>query len=108
MGKRQPRNRVLGDRLWDDAGREWRRERWAEADEVERRLVDARTVLLHGFHRPLRWLTPVDASERWERMRHHFDVPGRYGARGDADGLTYAAAVWRRGDEQLLGFESFC
>ncbi|MCK9900403.1 hypothetical protein CC117_04805 [Parafrankia colletiae] len=101
---------MLGDRLWDDAGREWRYAagQWADVDEVERRLVDARVVLLHGFGRPLQWLTRDDTARRWEQMRHHFEVPGQYGARGDDQDLTYAAVVWRRGDEQLLGFESFC
>ncbi|WP_462203567.1 hypothetical protein [Frankia sp. CcWB3] len=40
-------------------------------------------------------------------MRRHFGVPGQCGARGDDHDLTYAAAVWHRGDEQLLGFEAF-
>ncbi|MEX5636550.1 hypothetical protein [Parafrankia sp. FMc2] len=101
---------MLGDRLWDDAGREWRRVagQWADVAEVERRLADARVVLLHGFGRPLQWLTPNTATHRWEQMRPHFEVPGQYGARSDDHDLTYAAVVWRRGDEQLLGFEAFC
>ncbi len=66
MGNRQPRNRVLGDRLWDDTGGEWRRVagQWADVDEVERRLADARVVLLYGFGRPLQWLTLNDAAHR--------------------------------------------
>ncbi|EIV95425.1 hypothetical protein FraQA3DRAFT_5248 [Frankia sp. QA3] len=101
---------MLGDRLWDDEGQVWYRDRgeWADAEEVERHLASACRVVLHGFRRPMQWLTSAEAAARWRQIRPHCAVPGQYGADGDAEGLTYAAVLWRRGDRQLLGFEVFC
>ncbi len=107
---RSPRNRVLDDQLWDDEGQQWHRVRgeWADVHDVERHLANARRVVMHGFDRPMQWLTPTDAVHRWQQIRPYCQDSGRYGAQRDAEGLTYAAVVWRRDDKQLLGFEVFC
>ena len=107
---RNSRCRVHQDQLWDADGTEWSTTlgRWADADAVSALLTNSVPVVVHGFGRPFRTLTVVEASDFWSRARPHFQVPGQSGAVPDGEGLTYGAQVWARGDDRLLGFVEFC
>lgn len=106
----QSRSRVHQDRLWDAEGREWRGQfgTWASADDATRLLAAHAPVVVHGFGRPFRTLDERDARSFWTHAEQHFQVPGQSGGAPDESGLTYAAQVWSRADEQLLGFVEFC
>ena len=101
---------MLGDRLWDDAGREWTTTlgTWVNAEEVAARLASRSPAVTHGFGRPFRTLTAQDAASYWKRMEQHFAVPGQTGAAPDEAGLTYSAQLWRRDDHVMIGFVEFC
>ncbi len=104
------RNRVLGDRLWDDDGQEWttRRADWVTAKQVRQLIGRDQRVLVHSYGRSVQWLGAAAAPQRWSHVRHHFEVPGEHGAEPDDEGRTWGAHLWRRGDARLLGFETFC
>lgn len=104
------RNRVLGERLWDVLGQVWTRElgRWVSEDQVGQLLADGHAIVIFGYGRPIGWVQPQQALAVWFGIRAHFQTPGVRGATPDADGLTYAAVIWRRGSELLLGIEVFC
>ena len=109
-GRRQPRNRVLADRLWDDVGREWTTSRaaWLTPKDVGRLVKRDQRVVVHGFGRPMVWLDCADARPLWARVKPHFEVPGQHAAEPDSDRLTWAAHLWRSERDVLLGFENFC
>lgn len=46
----------------------------------------------------------------WRTAQTSFERPGDGDgiAVPDASGLTYAARVWSRGDEQIVSFQIFC
>ena len=100
------RNRVLVDRLWDEAGREWTTQpaAWLEDKQVQQLIKREQPVVIHGFGRSMRWLDVEEAQLWWSHARPHFEIPGRSGAAPSAEGLTWGAHLWRR----LLGFETFC
>lgn len=110
MASGRNRNRVLDNRMWDDAGLEWEREyRWLSGQDIERHLDAAARVVVHGFGQPLRWLGAHEARAYWNRICPFTQVDDSPSAvEPDGDGLTYAAVEWRRGGERLLGFEEFC
>ena len=82
---RTSRCRVHQDRLWDADGTEWSTAlgRWAEPEAVASLIAVSAPVVVHG-------------------------LPGERGAEPDGQGLTYAAQVWSRGQDRLLGFVEFC
>jgi hypothetical protein len=72
-------------------------------------LLDSATrIVVFGFGRPLQWLPRQRAHVLWQSICRHFEVPGAHGAEPDAEGLTYAAVIWQRGNERLLGIQVFC
>lgn len=81
---------------------------WADEAEVDRLLSAHVPVILHGYRRPFRVLSVDDVGRWWTGARAHFEVPGSEGAHPDGDGLTYAAQVWARDGQLLLGFVEFC
>lgn len=107
MGQR--RSRVFGDRLWDEAGDEWvLHERWVDAAQVAQFLRRKQAVALVGAGQGVRWLTASEGRDLWRYAGRHFEVPGRSAAVPDAEGLTYAAKLWRRENERLLMLQTFC
>lgn len=106
------RLRVLGDRLWDDEGNEWFNPlgQWADSAGAARALATAGRCVTHGHGRAFRVLDRDAARRYWLHASKHFEVPGGAGptAEPDADGITFAAQVWIRGDEVLVGFVEFC
>ena len=107
---RTSRCRVHQDRLWDADGTAWSTAlgRWAEPEAVASLIAVSAPVVVHGHGRPFRTLTKVEASAFWSLARPHLQVPGERGAEPDGQGLTYAAQVWSRGQDRLLGFVEFC
>lgn len=102
---------IDGDRLWDAAGREWvnKHTRWTTAKQANAFAKRGAVVGLHDSPgRPLRWLDGDQLSAWWAHARRHFEVPGVEGGKPDDHGLTWGAHVWRRGDERLIVFETFC
>lgn len=112
MGQRVSRNRVHGDRLWDDGGRVWRRSpgSWLSAAEVDELVGAGHAVVVHGFEGPMRWLTPPATGQEWARTRERFLQPG--GGDGaavpDARGHVYAGIAWRREGQVLVGLQEGC
>ena len=109
--KRQSRNRVLGDRLWDDQGREWSCSlgAWASRAVVNEVLPRSQKVLLHGTDREMTWMSAEQARAWWRKAEPAFEVPGSGDVSvPDPAGLTYAAKVWSHGTERLLSFQIFC
>jgi hypothetical protein len=104
------RSSVLGDRLWDSRGQEWsgRLGEWATAGQVSSLLASGTQVVAHGFGRPFREFAGRDGVAYWQRVSEHFQVPGETGAEPDDGGLTYAAQVWTRHGDHLVGFVEFC
>jgi hypothetical protein len=105
------RAHVSGDRLWDARGDLWLGVlgTWADGTEVEQLLTAQVPVVVHGFGRPFRTLSSRDARRLWAAVRWHFEVPGSgRGAAPDREGLTYAAQVWTRDGQRLLGFVESC
>ena len=109
-GTGSSRNRVLADRLWDEAGREWttKRTAWLTDKQVQQLVKRDQPVVIYGLGRPMQWLDASEARLWWSHARRHLEVPGQHGASPDAEGLTWGAHLWRREDDRLLGFESFC
>lgn len=110
MAGQSSRSRVYEDRLWDAEGREWRATlgRWATPDDVAQLLASGTPVVVHGFGREFRTLTGKQSTAFWSNARQHFTWPGQFGAGPDDSGLTYAAQVWSREEDQILGFVEFC
>ncbi|MDB5876463.1 MAG: hypothetical protein JWQ07_5905 [Ramlibacter sp.] len=81
---------------------------WASFEDVASLLTAGSPVVVHGFGRPFRDLAVADAPAFWLRVRDHFQIPGTTSAEPDDEGLTYAAQVWRKEGERLLGFVEFC
>ncbi|GIG21491.1 hypothetical protein Cch01nite_22150 [Cellulomonas chitinilytica] len=104
------RGRVLRDRLWDLDGAEWQTHlgRWASSQEVTDQLSRGRRAFVHGLGRPFRSVTGASLDAYWATARDHFEVPGESGADPDSDGLTYAAQVWNRGGDTVVGFVELC
>lgn len=104
------RCRVHKDRLWDANGLEWSSTlgEWAGPDEVAALLAADAPAVVHGLGRPFRTLSMTEARFLWSVVGSHFEVPGQVGAEPDEHGLTYAAQVWTRGSQRLLGFVEFC
>ncbi len=98
------------DHLWDADGLDWTTTlgSWARPEGVVALLDAAGPVVVHGFGRTFRTLTPTEARQFWVKVAPHFEVPGEYGADPDEQGMTYAARVWVRGKERLLGFVESC
>lgn len=96
-------------RLIDDQGRVWTCSwaSWATGQQVRQMLWRPQRVAVRDQDGVTRWLSQDDARALWSRIRQHFEVPGGP-AEPDAEGLTYAAHVWRHEDRRLLGFEVFC
>jgi hypothetical protein len=109
-GRGSNRNRVMADRLWDEAGREWttKRTAWLTDKQVQHLIKGDQPVVIHGFGRRMQWLDAREAQVWWSHARRHLEVPGQHGASPDAEGLTWGAHLWHREDDRLLGFETFC
>lgn len=107
---RTSRCRVHQDRLWDASGQEWTSTlgQWAGPDGVTALLAASAPAVVYGLSRTFRTLSATEAAQFWSRVRFHFEVPGESGAERDEHGLTYAAKVWVKGQERLLGFVEFC
>jgi hypothetical protein len=75
---RGSRNRVLGERLWDDRGLVWYCSlgTWATISDVGQALLAEQHVAVHGVDRPMMWLTPAQARRSWAHWREYFEVPG--------------------------------
>jgi hypothetical protein len=107
--KPPPRNRVLDRRLWDDTGREWeRRAQWLTHDQIEAHLHSAKRVVVHQFGQPLRWLSGDEARSWWRSIQPSVQDAHGGTPKPDTERLTYAAVLWRTGEDKLLGFEAFC
>ena len=67
MAQKSSRNRVHGDRLWDDGGQVWQRSMgsWLSAAEVEELLASGVGVVVQSFEGPMRWLTPSEGRREW-------------------------------------------
>jgi hypothetical protein len=100
------RGHVLGDRLWDSDGDVWFTVlgTWVEEAEVDQLLREGVPVVVHGFGRPFRTLSPSEARHFWTAARHHFGA----GAEADREGLVLGAQVWAREGQRLLGFVEYC
>lgn len=111
MSRAASRNRVLGDRLWDETGRVWTRSPdLLTASEVDRLVQAEVRVVLHGFGRPMVHVLPPDTRGTWLRLRPFIDDDETDGEHDgvDEDGLVWAARLWRSGTDVLVAFESFC
>ncbi|GAA0314941.1 hypothetical protein GCM10009528_35790 [Kineococcus aurantiacus] len=112
MAQRVSRNRVQGDRLWDEAGQVWQRSlgSWLSAAEVDELVKAGHAVVVQSFEGPMRWLTPPAAGREWARVREHFLQPGAGGggAVPDARGRVYAGIAWRREGQVLVGLQEDC
>ncbi|MGY4644211.1 hypothetical protein [Cellulomonas sp. URHB0016] len=108
--KKVSRGRVVGDRMWDLDGVEWRSQlgRWAGAQEVVDSLSRGNGVFVHGLGPPFRLLSRRESAAYWRHAERHFEVPGQSGAEPEGDGLTYAAQVWRASGSSRLGFVEMC
>ena len=96
--------------LVDDAGREWTASwaSWASDKQVRQFLVRDQRVCVRAPGEDLRWLTADEARTLWDHARAHFEVPGITAAVPDHQGRTWGAHVFRREDDRLLVFETFC
>ncbi len=96
--------------LVDDAGREWttRWASWASEKQVHQFLGRDQRVCVRAPDEELRWLAADQARTLWDHLREHFEVPGIAAAAPDEQGRTWGAHVFRREDDRLLVFETFC
>lgn len=112
MAQKVSRNRVHGDRLWDEGGQVWQRSMglWLSAAEVDELVEAGHAVVVQSFEGPMRWLTPPVARQEWARVREHFVQPGAggVGAVPDARGCVYAGISWRREGQVLVGLQASC
>ncbi|WP_432510888.1 hypothetical protein [Kineococcus sp. SYSU DK001] len=112
MAQKVSRNRVHGDRLWDEGGQVWRRSMgsWLSAAEVEELVEAGHRLVVLSFEGPMRWLAPQVARQEWARVRGHFEQPGAGGggAVPDARGRVYAGIAWRREGQVLVGLQENC
>ena len=117
MAQKVSRNRVHGDRLWDERGRVWQRSMgsWLNMAEVDELVRAGCAVVVRSFEGPMRWLTPPAAQEEWTRVRGHFLQPGAGGGGGggagavpDARGGVYPGIAWRREGQVLVGLQQDC
>jgi hypothetical protein len=100
---------MLDGRLWDEAGDEWALDvRWVDADQARQFLRREQNVASVGAGQGVTWLTASEARDLWQHARRHFEVPGRFAAAPDDEGLTYAAKLWRREQDRLLMLQTFC
>jgi hypothetical protein len=93
--------------MWDDTGREWRKQYgWLTYDEIESHLP-AIGVVLHEFRGPILWLDRAEARALWTRIRPHTqDGQNAGGATSDERGVAYTAAIWTREHERILLFQA--
>jgi len=101
--KQTSRNRVHDRQLWDADGQRWKlQDRYdADADEVAGLVRSGAPVAVHGFGRPMRWVTGHDVAATLDYARkHEFDA--------DEDGLTYTPCIWVADGRRLLTFETDC
>lgn len=76
-GRGSNRNRVMADRLWDEAGREWtmKRTAWLTDKQVQQLIKRDQPVVIHGFGRRMQWLDAREAQVWWSHARRHLEVP---------------------------------
>ena len=117
MSKRQSgairnANRMLDDRLWDDAGREWRRlERSLSRDRGAEMLADpaVRVAIHDDFGLPVRW---VESSERQTVWRTQVEPefatrkvqPPNISRCRYSRTRAFEASSWRSGDDEMVVF----
>lgn len=65
-------------------------------------------MVVHGTGRPVQWLDAAATRRWWTHAGTHVAVPGEHGAEPDRDGRSWGARLWRRGQERLLAFTTFC
>lgn len=70
-------------------------------------LAAGRRVGTHRVGEPVPWLGRDEGRAWWARMRPHTQSADA-AATEDADGLTYAAALWADSQDRLLLFEILC
>src|SRR5215213_9999757 len=70
MTAEQNRNVVEGNRLWDEAGREWtcKRTSWVDAKTASRFFGRSRPVGIYGYDQQIRWIQPDELASFWARV----------------------------------------
>ena len=104
-------NKLEHDHLWDRAGDEWQTKwsQWASPSQASRFAKrDQGIVVSDGPGEDLRWLSGREAAAWWTHAKGHFEVPGKSSAEPDSSGRTWAAHIFKRGDDRLLVVETFC
>jgi hypothetical protein len=114
-GKKQGRairnvNRVLDDRLWDDAGREWRQiEGPLSRDRAAALLVDAdiRIGTHDDYGRPMRWVEPSERQAVWRnQVEPEFAKPqaptAPFSKTRYSRTRAFEASLWRSGDDKIV------
>ena len=108
MSRSTSKNRLMGNRLWDDAGREWSRtkERPAFSDLIA--AVDRGTrCVVYGDSSQMNWLEGEPARAWLTSRKEAVGCSDQFATVRDGDGLLYEVRVWTRDGGQLVAFQAF-
>ena len=103
--KSHNRNRLWGDRLWDDAGLEWQHAGTGLSRNevlVLLKRPDVRVGIHQHFNTPLRW---VADAQKWEIWRREIEPSFSDGLGRFDNPLPFRAKLWRCGKRELLLFD---